>query len=66
MVKKIYDRDTTFGINFVSQFAIWGVVIGKGMLVGHVGTHPYQSQLVMWRVVAQSCAKSCVLSIIQK
>ena len=35
------------------------------MLVGRVGTYPYQSQLVMWRVVAQNCAKSCVPSIIR-
>ena len=27
--------------------------------------HPYQSQLAMWRVMAQSCAKNCVPSIIQ-
>ena len=37
--------------NFVSQLATWQVVIGKDVLVGHVGTHPYQLQLVMWRVV---------------
>ena len=41
------------------QLATWQVVIGKGMVVGHVGTHPYQSQFAMWQVVAQSCAKSC-------
>ena len=36
------------------------------MSVGHVETHPYQSQLAMWRVVAQNCAKSYVPNIIPK
>ena len=31
--------------------------------MGHVGIHSNQLQLVMWRVVAQSCAKVCVSSI---
>ena len=49
----------------MSQLATWRVVIGKGMLMSHVGTQPYQSQLAMWQVVAQSCAKSYVPGIIQ-
>ena len=41
----------------------WQVVIGNDMLVGYVGIHPYQLQLAMWRVVAQSCAQVCDTSI---
>ena len=48
---------------FVSQLATWQVVIGKDVLVGHTGTHLYQSQLTMWQVVAQNCVKIGVLNI---
>ena len=42
-----YVRDTNFWHNFVSQLDTWRVVIGKDMSMGHMGTHPYQSQLAM-------------------
>ena len=48
---------------FVSQLATWRVVIGKDVLVGHTGTHLYQSQLTIWQVVAQNCVKIGVLNI---
>ena len=47
------------------HFVSWRVVIGKDISVGHVKTHSYQSQLVMWRIVIHSCTKSCVPSIIR-
>ena len=46
------------------QLAIWWVVIGEDMSVCHVGTYSYQSQLVMWQIIAQNCVKSYVPSII--
>ena len=48
------------------QLVTWRVVIGKGVLVGHVGTHPYQSQLTMWRVMTQSCTKIGVPNLSQE
>ena len=48
------------------QLAAWRVVIGKGVSVGHVGTYPYQSQLVTWQVMAQIYAKVGVPSITRK
>ena len=53
------------GTQLLAKFYATTRQVGKGMLVGRVGTYPYQSQLVMWRVVAQNCAKSCVPSIIR-
>ena len=47
----------------VSQLATWRVVIGKDVLVGHIGIHFYQLQLAMWQVMAQNCVKIGVLSI---
>ena len=43
------------------QLATWQVVIDKVMSVAHVGTHSYQSQLAMWRVMAQNCVPSIIL-----
>ena len=49
--------------NFVPRLATWQVVIGKDVLVDRVGTHPYQLQLTMWRIVAQNYAKISIPSI---
>ena len=49
--------------NFVPQLATWWVVIGERVMVGYVGTYFHHSQLITCRVVAQSCAFLCVLSI---
>ena len=45
---------------FVPQLAIWRVVVGQSVLVGHVGIHSNQPELAMWRVVSQNCAKVCL------
>ena len=39
-------------------------MIGKGISMGHVRTYLYQSQLTIWRVLAQNYVKGCVPSII--
>ena len=44
----------------------WQVMTGEGVSVGHVWTHLHQSQLVTWRVVAQSCAILCGSNFFQK
>ena len=38
-------------------------MISKDVLVDRVGTHPYQLQLTMWRIVAQNYAKISIPSI---
>ena len=56
-----YAKDTTFGTTLCHNSPH-----GKLWLVRVCPlTYSYQLQLVMWRVMAQSCAKNCVPSIIQ-
>ena len=44
----------------MSQLATWRVMIGKGVSLHGPLTYFYQSQLAMWRVVAQSCVPSII------
>ena len=45
------------------QFTMWRVVTVKDVMVGHVETYLYQSQLTTWQVVAQNCEKLWVCLI---
>ena len=42
--------------NFVQQLTTWQVVIGRCVIVDHVGTHFYHLQLTTWQIVSHNYA----------